>query len=111
MGIKAPFSGDFRAVFRDEADFGWPDPESEVHHGGGGGHFEVEFVAVALGDLENVTILNVPAIFAEVNRDRMGSGLETNVGGGEGVRLRNGGGRRSAIAGLPQGGDVVDIHA
>jgi hypothetical protein len=41
----------------------------------------------------------------------MGSGLETNVGGGEGVRLRNGGGRRSAIAGLPQGGDVVDIHA
>jgi hypothetical protein len=73
-GVETSFGSDLRAVFGDEADFGGLEAEGEVEHGGGGGHFEVELLATFLAESENVVVLDVATIFAEVDGDGVGAG-------------------------------------
>jgi hypothetical protein len=68
-GIETAFGGDFSTVFGNEADLGRLEAEGEVEHGWGGGHFEVELFAAFATESENVVVLNVAAIFAEVDGD------------------------------------------
>ena len=110
-GVEASFSGDFGTVFGDEANFGGLEAEGEVEHGGGGGHFEVELFAAFAAESENVIVLDVATIFAEVDGDRVGPDAEAEKGGGNGVGFRHDTRDGDAVPGLPEGGEVIDIYA
>ena len=110
-GVEASFSGDFGTVFGDEADFGGLEAEGEVEHGGGGGHFEVELFAAFAAESENVVVLDVATIFAEVDGDGVGAGVEAEQGGGNGVGLRQDTRDGDAVPRLPKSGKVINVYA
>ena len=78
-GVEASFGGDFGTIFGDEANFCGLEAEGEVEHGGGGGHFKVELLAAFLAESENVVVLDMSTIFAEVDGDGVGTGSETGA--------------------------------
>ena len=110
-GVEASFGGDLRAVFGDEANFGGLEVEGKVEHGGGGGHFEVELFAAFAAESENVIVLDVATIFAEVDGDGVGTGAEAEQGGGNGVGFRHDTRDRDAVPRLTKGGKVIDVDA
>ena len=110
-GVEASFGGDFGTVFGDEANFGGLEAEGEVEHGGGGGHFEVELFAAFAAESENVVVLDVATIFAEVDGDGVGTGAEAEQGGGNGVGFRHDTRDGDAVPRLTKGGEVIDVDA
>ena len=110
-GVETSFGGDLRAVFGDEANFGGLEAEGEVEHGGGGGHFEVELFAAFLAEAQNVFVLDVATIFAEVDGDGVGTGAEAEQGGGNGVGFRHDTRDGDAVPRLTKGGEVIDVDA
>jgi hypothetical protein len=110
-GIETALGGDFGSIFGDEAYFGRLEAESEVEHGWGGGHFEVELFAAFATELENIVVLDVATIFAEVNGDRVCPDAEAEKGGGNGVGFRHDTRDGDAVPGLPEGGEVIDVYA
>ena len=110
-GVEASFSGDFGAVFRDEANFCRSEAEGEVEHGGSGSHFEVELFAAFTAESENVVVLDVATIFAEVDGDGVGTGAEAKQGGGNGVGFRHDTRDGDAVPRLTKGGEVIDVDA
>jgi hypothetical protein len=52
----------------------------------------------------NVSILDVPAIFAQMNRNAVCAAKQSQYGRGHRVRF-------SSISGLPDRRDMIDIHA
>ena len=110
-GVETSFGGDLRAVFGDEANFGGLEAEGEVEHGGGGGHFEVELFAAFAAESENVVVLDVATIFAEVDGDGVGTGVEAEQGGGNGVGFRHDTRDGDAVPRLTKGGEVIDVDA
>ena len=110
-GVEAALGGDLAPVLRDEADILGKDAQGDGEDLGGVAHFEVELGDDALAQPEDVAILDVAAVGAQVDGDAAGAGPLANAGGGgevrlDVVRLGHGG-----VTGLPQGGDVVDIDA
>jgi hypothetical protein len=110
-GVEASFGGDFGTVFGDEANFGGSEAEGEVEHGGGGGHFEVEFFATFLAEAKDIIVLNMSTIFAEVDGDGVGTGAEAKQGGGNGVGFRYDTRDGDAVPRLTKGGEVIDVYA
>jgi len=110
-GVEASFGGNFGTVFGDEANFGGLEAEGEVEHGGGGGHFEVELFAAFAAESENVVVLDMATIFAEVDGDRVGTGAEAEQGGGNGVGFRHDARDGDAVPRLTKGGEVIDVDA
>jgi hypothetical protein len=53
----------------------------------------------------------VAAVLPKVNGERMGSGLETDAAQRDRIGFRCDTGMGIAVPGLPEGGDVVDVHA
>jgi hypothetical protein len=109
-GIETAFGGDFSTVFGNEADLGRLQAEGEVEHGWGGGHFEVELFAAFAAESENVVVLDVATIFAEVDGDRVCPDAEAEKGGGNGVGFRHDSRNGNAVAGLPKSGKVINIY-
>ena len=110
-GVEAALGRDFGSVFGDEADFGGLESEGEVDHSRGGRHFEVGLFAAFAAEPENVLVLNVTPVLPKMDGDGVGSGGQADAGEGNGIRLRGDPGDRIAVAGLPKGGKVVNIHA
>jgi hypothetical protein len=110
-GIETALGGDFRTVFGNEADLGRFQAKGKIEHGGGGGHFEVELFAAFAAESENVIVLDVATIFAEVDGDRVGPDAEAEKGGGNGVGFRHDTRDGDAVPGLPEGGEVIDVYA
>ena len=110
-GIETALGCDFSTVFWDEADLGWLEAKGKIEHGGGGGHFEVELFAAFSAESENVIVLDVATIFAEVDGDRVGPDAEAEKGGGNGVGFRHDTRDGDAVPGLPEGGEVIDVYA
>jgi hypothetical protein len=51
------------------------------------------------------------AVLPKMNGKRMGSGLETDACESDRIGFRCDTGMGIAVPGLPEGGDVVDVHA
>jgi hypothetical protein len=68
-GVEAALGGDFSSVFGDEADFGRLEAQSELQHRRGSSHFEVELFAVFAAESENVVVLDVATVLAEMDGD------------------------------------------
>jgi len=68
-GVEAALGGDFGSVFGDEADFGRLEAQSELQHRRGSSHFEVELFAVFAAESEDVVVLDVATVLAEMDGD------------------------------------------
>lgn len=110
-GIETALGGDFRTVFWDEADLGWLEAKGKIEHGGGGGHFEVELFAAFSAESENVIVLDVATIFAEVDGDGVSSCGQAGTGERDGIGLWGDARNGDAVAGLPESGKVIDVYA
>jgi hypothetical protein len=77
--VEAAFGGDFGTIFGNEADFGGLKAKGEFEHCGGGSHFEVELLAAFTAELENVGILDMTAIFAEMDCDGVRTCIKTDT--------------------------------
>jgi hypothetical protein len=67
--VEAALGGDFGSVFGDEAYFGGLEAEGELQHRRGSSHFEVELFAAFAAESENVIVLDVATVLAEVDGD------------------------------------------
>jgi len=110
-GVEAALGGDFAAVFGDQANVGGLDLERDFKDAGGVAHFQVERDAEVFAQFGDVAILNVAAIFPEVNRDRIGARQFALPGGAQDQRFGIVGARVRSVARLAQRGHVVDVHA
>ena len=106
---KAAFGGQFFAFFGDNADGGGTKLGGDFDHLRRVRHFEVQGDLERLFEPPNVAVLYVPSILAQMNGDAVTTGGFTGDGGLDGIRLALGFG--SAIAGLTNGGDVVNVNA
>ncbi len=102
--IEAAFGGDFlpplgnkRALFR-------PHLESDLCDLLGGGHFEVQLDLHSFPEESEVSILDVPAVFAEMDGDPIGTAEFGQCCCPDGVRL-------DSPTCLPDRGDVIDVDA
>src|SRR5271166_240991 len=110
-GIEAALGGDLAAILWDEADILGQDAEGDGEDLGGVAHFEIQPGNDALAEAEDVAILDVAAICAEVDGDGAGAGALACAGGEEDIGLDHRRLRHGGVARLAEGGDVVDIDA
>lgn len=109
--IQSALGGDLGTVFRNQTDLGGLQAERKLNHGGRGRHFQVESVAKLTADPQDVIVLDVPAVLPEVDSERVGPRGKAQAGRPKGIRFRSRGGGVVPVAGLPQRGDMVNIHA
>jgi hypothetical protein len=67
--IQSTFGGNFFPAFGDEGDVVGSDVEGDRDHFFGGGHFEVEVGANGLAEQADIAILNMAAVFPQVDGD------------------------------------------
>jgi hypothetical protein len=67
-------------------------------------HLEIERHVYGAGDLRNIRVGDVPAIFAQMRRYSVGTGFLGQNGGAHGIGMMS-------TAGVPDGGDMIDIDA
>ena len=109
--VEPTFGRDLFAGFRDEADGGGAELQGEGRHRRGAGHLEIETDAWDRGDRMDVGVLNMTAIFAQVERDAVGAASEGFAREGQDVGLRMRRHVRTAVASLAERRGVVDIDA
>ncbi|MNF77262.1 hypothetical protein D3C84_594030 [compost metagenome] len=80
------------------------DALGELHHFLGDTHFEVHAGLQHVLEQQNVALLNVPTVFAQVHGDAVGARLFRVQCCLDRVRV-------TGAPGLTQGGNVVDVHA
>ena len=100
--VQAAFGGDFLSAFGHEHGLVGLDATGDVNHFVGGGHFEVEFDLTDRFEPLNIVVLDVAAVFAEMDGDAVGATQ---------LCLNRGPNRVGFVgaAGLAYRGDVVDI--
>ena len=106
--IQPALSRDLLTSFRDKADNLRTKAEGEVHDLRRARHFQVETGSNAAAQLHYVAILNVPAIFAQVGGDAVGSGGFAKKSGLDGARLSF---VPPPVTRFAQRGDVIDVNA
>ena len=109
--IEPAFRGYFVAIFRNEAGIVGSDLECDGHDFRRVAHFEIELGLERFLQPEDIAILDVAAIFAQVCGDAVGSGFLRNEGGGDRVGFDQDALRITRVPRLAQGGCVVDVDA
>ena len=109
--VEPAFGRDLFTGFRDEADGGRAELQSEGRHRGGAGHLEVEADAGNRRDRMDVGVLDVAAIFAQVESDAIGTAREGFTREGYDIGFRMWRHVYTAVAGLAERRGVVDIDA
>jgi hypothetical protein len=67
-------------------------------------------LAVFTAELEDVGILDMTAIFAEMDCDGVRACIKTSTSQGYGIGFRNDTGKGVAVSRLPEGGKVINIY-
>ena len=109
--VESTFGRDLFAGFRDEADGGGAELQSEGRHRRGAGHLEVETDTRNRRDRMDVGVLDMTAVFAQVERDAVGAASEGFACEGHDVGLRMRRHVHTAVASLAERRGVVDIDA
>jgi hypothetical protein len=102
--VETALGGDFFAAFGDERCLIGANVASDRDDIFRGGEFQVQLDGHRLAEDAEVAVLNVAAVFAEVEGDAVGPAEFRERGRPDGVRL-------VGAASLPDSGDVVDIYA
>ena len=100
--IQAAFGGQFLAGFRHQANVGRANAFGKRQHLFGHAHLEVHPRLQHLFEDANIAFLDMPAVFAQVHGNAIGTGLLGVQGGLDRVRI-------TGATGLAQGGDVIDV--
>jgi hypothetical protein len=108
--IESALGGNFGSVFGNEADFCRLEAESEVEHCGSGSHFEVELFAALPTEAQDIIVLDVATVLAEMHSDGVRPSSETVAGQGYGIGFRHDTKNGDAVAGLPESGKVINIY-
>jgi hypothetical protein len=109
--VESAFGRDLFARFGDEADGGGTKLEGEGGHRRRTCHLEIETDAWDRGDGMDVSVLDMAAIFTQVERDTVGTADEGFAGEGQDVRLGVRGLVRTAVTRLTERCGVVDVDA
>jgi hypothetical protein len=109
--VQSSFGGDFLTVFRDEADDVGPHVEGDGDDFRGQSHFEIDSRRDIFPHEVDIGILDVTAVFAQVNGDLVGSAGYGIAGGLQEIGFNDGQVGQVAEAGLPKRSHVVDIDA
>ena len=100
--VQTAFRGEFFAFFRNQANVFRKHPQRDIQHRIGDGHFQVDpGLHGTLHDLE-IAVLNMAAIFPQVNGDAVGAGALGGQRCGHGIRIRS-------PPRLAQRSDVIDV--
>jgi hypothetical protein len=67
-------------------------------------------LAAFTAELEDVGILDMTAIFAEMDCDGVRTCIKTDTGQGNGIGFRHDTGRRVAVSRLPESGKVINVY-
>ena len=102
--VEAPFGGHFLASLRHERGLIGPDAAGDRQHVFVAGQFEIQLDRHGLAENFQIAILDMAAIFAEVDRDAVGAAQLGQSGGPNRIGLVR-------PPGLPERGDVVDVDA
>ena len=102
--IEPAFGGDLGAIFRHEAAVLRPHADGDFHHFVGEPHLEVHARLQQRPQGVHVAILDVPAVFAQVQRDVVGAGLLGQQRGMHRIRVGH-------AARLAHRGHVIDVDA
>ncbi|MNV35359.1 hypothetical protein D3C71_1268060 [compost metagenome] len=102
--VQSAFGGQLLTGFGHQADMRRADAFGELHHFFGDAHFEVHAGLQHILEHQNVALLNVPAVFAQVHGDAVSARLFRVQRCLDRVRI-------TGAPGLTQGGNVVDVHA
>ena len=73
--VEAAFGGDLGAILRHQAAVLRPHADGDLHHLVGESHLEIHARLQQRPQRVHVAILDVPAVFAQVQRDVVGAGL------------------------------------
>ena len=106
--IQTAFGRHFLTPFWNEADDLGPDLERELNDLRSVAHFQIQPRRDPTAKLHDIVILNVPSIFPEMRGDSESARGFTNQSGFDGTGFAFG---PSTIAGLAEGGDVVNVYA
>ena len=109
--IESTFRGYFVAIFWNEAGIVGSDLECDGHDFRRVAHFEIEFGLERFLQPEDIAVLDVATIFAQVRGDAVSSSFLRNEGGLYRVGFDQDAVRITRVACLTQGGGVVDIDA
>jgi hypothetical protein len=110
-GVEPALGCDFGSIFGDEAYFGGLEAESELQHRRGSSHFEVELFAAFAAESENVVVLDVAAVLAEVDSDGVSSCGQAGTRERDGIGLWDYTWNRNAVPRLTKGGEVINVYA
>ena len=89
------------------------DPHDQLDHRGRAGHLKVEAGGDALAQAPDIAFLDVAAVFAQMHSDALGAGTlgEQREHDGIGLDHATASVGLLAIAGLAEGGGVVDVES
>jgi hypothetical protein len=107
--IQTALGRDFFTAFGNETDFLGLEAQRLLRHGRSGGHLEVERNADGAQKLAHVGLLDMTAIFAQMHGNGVGPSAFGEVRGFENIGFRRESDLPSAITGLAQRGDVIDV--
>ena len=102
--VEAPFGGHFLAPLGDERRLIGPHPAGDLDDLRVGGQLEIQLHRDRLAEHFEIAVLNVAAVFAEMDRDAVGPAQFGQHGGPDRVGL-------VGPPRLPQRRDMIDIHA
>ena len=109
--IESAFGRHFVAVFRNEAGVVGFDLQCDGNDFGRVAHFEVQLGLKRLLEPEDVAVLYVASVFAEMGGYSFGAGFLGDERGFNRIGLDQNAVRVTRVARLTQGGCVVDIDA
>jgi hypothetical protein len=102
--VESAFGGDFFATFGNEGSLFWKCLQGDAGDFVGNGHFEVQSEPDCFAKDANVTILDVSAIFAEMDGDGIGTAKFGQHGSLNRVWF-------GSTASLANGGNVIDVNS
>ena len=102
--VESAFGGDLGAILRHQAAVLRPHAHGDLQHLAGESHLEVHARLQQRPQRVHVAILDVPAVFAQMQRDVVGAGLLGQQRGMHRIRIRR-------AARLAHRGDVIDVDA
>ena len=109
--IESALGGDLVPVFGDEAGVVGLDLERDGEDFGRVAYLEIQLGGEALFELEDIAVLHVATVFAEVGGDAVGARPLGNEGGFDRIGFDEDAVRVTRIARLPQSRGVVDVDA
>jgi len=107
--VEASLGGDLLAALGNEADIGGKDLQGDGDDLGGVPHLEVELGRDGFLQPEDVVVNNMPPVLTQVGGDPDGSAALGGQRRLDGIGLDVDRLRIPGVAGLPHGGDMVDI--